>query len=288
MSEKEQKYGTIITDLGVNAVFVATTEGVKVNIDTFAVGDGDGAYYLPTTDMVALKNEKWRGAVGSYEVSKKSPNMITVKGVVPTDVGGFTVREVALFSDAGTMIAIANTPEQEKVVIEDGISSHLELSMMIVLTNAGTLNFVVDSSTITATAEDLENHNEDPEAHPDLLAKVEQLVEQGSGTNVQIASSIPEDMKNGSWCMLAYGWEGTETSPDDTPEVPPTPDTPEDTEEAEPDIVDPTGKEVVALDLVSEEMPLNIVIDGVTKGISNVEEQTTTDGTPTFKINRQN
>ncbi len=303
MSAKEQKHGTIITDVGVNAVFVATTEGKKVNIVEMGAGDGGGAYYKPTTDMVALKNEVWRGPVGAYEVNKQSPNMITVRAVIPADVGGFTVRELALFTDEGLMVAIGNTPDIEKVVIETGIISSVEVRMDIVLTNAGTLDFVVDSSTIHPTVEDLENHNNDPHAHPGLL---EQLGSVGNKTTA--SATMPVGMKPGDtwWQIPNTGGEQPDieepdppvdpppeppveppTEPDPPPEPPvdPPPDPPPEPP-VEPD-PDPNGKEVVQIDLVSEEMPLNIVIDGVTKGISNVEEQPATGSTPAFKIKRK-
>ncbi len=261
MSATEQKYGTIITDMGVNAVFVATTEGVRVNIDTLAAGDGDGEYYFPTTDMEDLKNEKWRGAIGSYKVNENSPNMITVRAVIPATVGGFTIRELALFSDTGVMIAVANTPDIEKVVMEDGIFGTLEVSLSIVLTNAGTLNFVVDSSTITATAEDLENHNDDPNAHPGLLEQLGSL-----GNTTTVSATMPEDMQAGdTW------WKIPDTGMDDDYNTEPEEEVlPEPDPEPDPD----DGKEVMALDLVEEEMPLNVSIDGELQGISNAEENT--------------
>lgn len=201
MTITEQKYGTIITDLGVNAVFLATTEGLKINIDTFAVGDGDGEYYMPTTDMTALKNELWRGAIGSYKVNEKSPNMITVKGVVPADVGGFTIRELALFSDTGNMIAVANMPDTEKVLMEDGIFGTLEVSLNIVLTNAGTLNFVIDSSTITATMEDLE------QAKNEILSQIP-TKEIHHGVLLQADWAKEEDVSNYPY-VLAFPIETT-------------------------------------------------------------------------------
>ncbi|MFI3254526.1 MAG: phage tail protein [Eubacteriales bacterium] len=270
MSTTSQKYGTIITDSGVNKVFVATTEGKKVNVVTIAAGDGGGAYYLPTKEMTELKNEVWRGAIGAYEVNKNSSNMITARGVIPADVGGFTIRELALFTDDDTMIAIANTADIEKVLIESGIIGKIEVSMNIVLTNAGTLNFVVDSSTIMATAEDLENHNEDPEAHKELFALM------GGGTVV--SPTMPTDFPVGMmW------WKIPDTTGGDIETTDP--------EVTDPEVTDPevdsNVKEVVALDLVDEEMPLNVVIDGVTMGISNAEEQTSVDEAPLFKISRK-
>lgn len=42
MAEIENKYGSIVTDVGVQLITEAVMEGQKVNITTLAVGDGGG------------------------------------------------------------------------------------------------------------------------------------------------------------------------------------------------------------------------------------------------------
>ena len=113
MAEIENKYGSIVTDVGIQLVTEAVMEGQKVNITTLAVGDGGGSYYKPNSTMTALKGEKWRGKVNRVEVNEKSPNMIDVVAVVPSDVGGWTIREMGVFDDAEepNMIAVCNTPD---------------------------------------------------------------------------------------------------------------------------------------------------------------------------------
>ena len=101
MAEIENKYGSIVTDVGVQLITEAVMEGQKVNITTLAVGDGGGSYYKPNSTMTALKGEKWRGKVNRVEVNEKSPNMIDVVAVVPSDVGGWTIREMGVFGRRG-------------------------------------------------------------------------------------------------------------------------------------------------------------------------------------------
>ena len=117
------KYYSILTDAGVAAVANAAALGRKVDIQQFAVGDGGGAYYQPTSDTTALKNEVWRGSVSSIEL--ESSNIITATGVITSDVGGFTIRELGLFDSSGQLIAISNVPDTEKVVIADGTASEM-------------------------------------------------------------------------------------------------------------------------------------------------------------------
>lgn len=99
MAEIENTYGSIVTDVGVQLITQAVMEGQKVNIVKLAVGDGGGSYYKPDSTMTALKGEKWRGDVTRVEVNEQSPNMIDIVAVVPSDVGGWTIREMGVFDD---------------------------------------------------------------------------------------------------------------------------------------------------------------------------------------------
>ena len=142
-------------------------EGQKVNITTLAVGDGGGSYYKPNSTMTALKGEKWRGKVNRVEVNEKSPNMIDVVAVVPSDVGGWTIREMGVFDDAEepNMIAVCNTPDTEKVIITSGAAGEIELTMHIEISNTGAISFVIDPNVVTATKKDLAGHNTSQTAH---------------------------------------------------------------------------------------------------------------------------
>ena len=183
----EQIYGSIITDKGLQAITAAIQHGVEVKITACAVGDGAGAYYLPTPSATALKNEVWRGqATGS--ISTQSPNIISVQATIPADVGGFTVREMAIFSDNGIMIAIANCPDTLKTIVEDGVSSELQLEMQIAASNAEAITFVIDPTVVTATLADLTAHNMDEDAHSDLMDTKSGIVVVPSDTTIPVSA----------------------------------------------------------------------------------------------------
>ncbi len=167
--ETTKKFGTIVTDVGTMRTREAVLEGKKINLTTLAVGDGDGAYYVPSADMQGLKNETWRGDVSSVTVNPDSPNMIDVVAVIPSDVGGFTIREMAVLDDGEYTIAICNTPDTEKVIITSGAAG--EVTMHIEFSNTGIITFIVDPYALTATKKDIQEHNAAPTAHE---AKFEQ------------------------------------------------------------------------------------------------------------------
>ena len=157
------KYYAILTDIGTAAMANAAAMGNKINITQFAVGDGSGTYYQPTSGMTALKNEVWRGTVSEVAQNEDSSNIIDVTGVIPSDAGGFTIREMGVFDASGKLIAVANTPDTAKVVIADGTSSEMSIKMQIAVSNADVINFTLDPTVIIATKRDLEKHTKNYE-----------------------------------------------------------------------------------------------------------------------------
>ncbi len=153
----ERKYFSVVTDVGEAAMIKAIHDGVKVDVVYYAVGDGGGLPCTPTTDMTALKNEVWRGDIINYEISPQSPNVIRVDTLVPSDAGGFTMREMGIFDTQNRLIAIANMADVVKVRSTDGMQTEIALSMSIALTNKKALNFKIDTNLVYVSKKDLQN-----------------------------------------------------------------------------------------------------------------------------------
>lgn len=156
VENKEQLYEAVVTDIGNELMMDAVANGNKVNIVSFAVGDGGGDYYRPETSMEQLKNEVWRGNINSCEVSSEANNVLIISAVCPGQAGGFTIREMGVFDDAGNMIAVCNCPATPKVTIVDGVVNEMFLKMEIALINGQVIELKVDPNVMVATKTDLE------------------------------------------------------------------------------------------------------------------------------------
>lgn len=152
----DTKYFAVVTDLGAKEMLEAVNEERKINITHFAVGDGGGQYYVPDTTMAELKREVWRGKIGSCRISEESENVMIAEATIPSNVGGFTIREMAVFDDKNIMIAVCNTPDTAKVKVTDGVVHELLAQMEIVLNNKDSAQILVDPNVVTATKKDLE------------------------------------------------------------------------------------------------------------------------------------
>ena len=81
----EQLYCTVVTDVGSAKIAQAIQSGDPYMIVNAAVGDGGGAYYMPTPAQTELRREVWRGQIAACEIDQNSPNMLNVKFIIPPD-----------------------------------------------------------------------------------------------------------------------------------------------------------------------------------------------------------
>lgn len=189
---EDKTYGTLVTDCGIQLIAAAVMEGKKINITDLAVGDGGGAYYQPTPNMTGLKNECWSGPIKSVSVNKDSPNIIDITAIIPSTVGGFTIREMAVKDDVKNTIAICNTPDTEKVIISSGAAGEIELTMHIEISNADAISFIIDPNVVTATKKDIEDHDASKTAHAaefEKKADVTDLNAHANNTDVHVNPS---------------------------------------------------------------------------------------------------
>ncbi len=161
----ENEYYSIVTNIGIQKIAEAVNSDMKVNIAEFAVGDGGGAYYKPAPTQTGLKKEMWRGLVNACYISKNSGNVLVIESVIPSNVGGYTIREMAVFDDEGNMIAICNTPDTQKVDMSDGVIHELDVSLEITVTNTENIQLMVDPNVINATKKDVEEMKEEVNEH---------------------------------------------------------------------------------------------------------------------------
>ena len=128
-----RKFYTILTDTGAAKIARAILHEEKIMLAEFAVGDGNGGYYQPEAKQTALRNEVYRGTIDECIIDKDT---IKVGGIIPGDVGGFTINEVGAFDVDGDLIAVSNTAATEKPLPIDGITYQLHASITITVRGA--------------------------------------------------------------------------------------------------------------------------------------------------------
>ncbi|HGG5824723.1 TPA: phage tail protein [Salmonella enterica subsp. enterica serovar Reading] len=179
------KFKTIITDYGKQRLIAAMSPGgTKLTLTQMAVGDGGGNPTNPDTTNTALVNEVWRAAVNSVTVDKKHPNTIVVDLLIPANVGGFWVREAGIYDEFNKLVAICSLPASEKPLLEQGSGRAQTVRMTLIVSDTSIVNITIDSTTIMATNEYVDNSLEEHEKsrnHPDATLTDKGFVKLYSG-----------------------------------------------------------------------------------------------------------
>ena len=151
-----EQFYTILTAVGKAKIANAAALGKKVELTELALGDGGGSYYNPTEDQTELRNEVWRGAIGTVDVDGENPNWIIIQTVVPSQHGGFMIREAGVFDNEGDLIAVGKYPETYKPVAADGSIKDLVIKMILEVSNTASVVLKVDPTVVLATQQQVD------------------------------------------------------------------------------------------------------------------------------------
>ena len=153
----EEKFFSLITEIGKQKITNAVALGKKVELSNLCLGDGDGGYYEISESQTALKNQVWEGGLSRVVVGQKNKNEILAEAYIPTDVGGFYIREAGIKDKDGDLIAIAKHPETFKPIGEFGAYKDITIRMILSFSNAANVVLKVDPSIVVATQKDLKD-----------------------------------------------------------------------------------------------------------------------------------
>jgi|GEM_PF-1476010 len=168
----QQKYYTILTEVGKSKIANATVLNEKVQFSKMQLGDGGGSQYEPHEKQTELKNKVWEGSISNVKVDENNPNWIVVETAIPGNSGGFTVREVGLFDDAGELLAVGKYPETYKPVVDDGCVKDLFVRVILMVVNTSAITLKIDPTVILASMKDLNDLRKEVSAKIDT-AKTE-------------------------------------------------------------------------------------------------------------------
>lgn len=151
-----------------------------------AVGDGNGKLPVPDAGQTKLVHEVWRHALNKVSVDNKNKNYIVAELVVPPEVGGFWMRELGLYDDAGILIAVSNMAESYKPELAEGSGRAQTCRMVIILSNVASVELSIDASTVMATQDYVDDkiaEHEQSRRHPDATLTEKGFTQLSSATN---------------------------------------------------------------------------------------------------------
>lgn len=108
------------------------------------VGDGGGFPTVPLETQTALINQR---AVVPIASVTRNANKMTIDATLDELTGGFTVREMGILGDDGTLLFVASVPATEKMTTAENVEDVLTLGMIVVISDTAQVLLSVEGLT---------------------------------------------------------------------------------------------------------------------------------------------
>jgi len=146
-------YSSIITTLGAAKLATAMATGSAFTFSTMKVGDGGGNDVADpidpaTTDLV---REVYASGINTIERDPSNPGNFIIEMIVPQDVGGWTVREVGVYDNAGDLVVYASFPASYKPLPSEGTAREMIIRVVVAVANAESISLTVNPTLVVAT-----------------------------------------------------------------------------------------------------------------------------------------
>lgn len=159
MVDQTSQFYAILTNVGAAKQANADALGVPWTFAQMAVGDGNPsglespALPMPTASQTALLNEWRRAPLNQLKVDPNNAAVIIAEQIIPADVGGKWIREIALFDADGDMVAVANCPPTFKPLLSQGSGRTQVVRLNLVVSSVSNVQLKIDPAIVLATRE---------------------------------------------------------------------------------------------------------------------------------------
>lgn len=150
MAEQNTLYIAMLTNVGAAQQAKAIANGTPWNITHMGVGDGNGVTPIPSKLQKKLINENVRLKLNRLTVRADRP-VISAELVLPSDVGGWWVREVGLYDSTGALVAVASYPPTYKPTLAQGTGRTQGIRLQILVSSTANVTIQDDPTVVTAT-----------------------------------------------------------------------------------------------------------------------------------------
>lgn len=162
-------YMTRLTDHGKARFALAAMTGEPVGFSVMAVGDGGGIVPDPDS-MESLINERYRAPLNRVVIADQAANVIRTEMIMLPQIGGFWLREAALYDEDGACLAVANLPESYKPLLAEGSGKLHAVNLWIAVSNTADVELKADPSVILATVEEVNRAKAEAKDYADQVA----------------------------------------------------------------------------------------------------------------------
>ncbi|HBS6998646.1 TPA: phage tail protein [Klebsiella pneumoniae] len=160
---------TRLTPAGEQKFATAAVSGEPVSFYEMAVGDGGGI--LPDPSRIdGLINERFRAQINRVVIADQAANVIRVEMIMMPQVGGFWIREAALYDEEGICLAVANMAPTYKPLLTEGAGRLQSVNMWIAVSKTSDVTIKADPAVILATVEEVNRAKNEAKDYADQVA----------------------------------------------------------------------------------------------------------------------
>ncbi|ENZ8713763.1 phage tail protein [Klebsiella aerogenes] len=162
----ETLYKAVLTSEGARRFASAALSGVPVGFAEMAVGDGDLTDHESRTGLVG---ERYRAPLNRVVIADQAANVIRTEMIMMPQIGGFWLREAALYDDEGVCLAVADLPPSYKPLLEQGAGRLHSVNLWIAVSNTADVELKVDPSVILATVDEVNKARDEAKDYADQV-----------------------------------------------------------------------------------------------------------------------
>ncbi|MNJ45482.1 hypothetical protein D3C77_405780 [compost metagenome] len=190
-------YFAILTAAGQAKIANAIALGVPLKITHMAVGDGNGQPVTPNAAQTALIREKRRAPINTLFQDPTNQSQLVAEQIIPEDVGDWWIREAGIFSEDGTLIAIANTPDTYKPLLSSGAGRTQVIRIVLIVSDTSAVELKIDPSVVLATrkyVDDVMAAHKQSRDHPDASESAKGFTRYA--TQAQVNETVSDNQKD--------------------------------------------------------------------------------------------
>ncbi|EPY5130033.1 phage tail protein [Klebsiella pneumoniae] len=155
-----------MTSEGVRRFASAALSGVPVGFAEMAVGDGELTDHESRTGLVS---ERYRAPLNRVVIADQAENVIRTEMIMMPQVGGFWLREAALYDDEGECLAVADLPPSYKPLLDQGAGRLQSVNLWIAVSNTVDVELKADPSVILATVDEVNKAKNEAKDYTDQV-----------------------------------------------------------------------------------------------------------------------
>ncbi|HCA3757127.1 TPA: phage tail protein [Klebsiella pneumoniae] len=150
----KMSFCTYLTPAGVEKFAAAALTGKPVRFTEMAVGDAGGEQPDPE-GRTGLINELYRAPLNRVVIADQSASVIRAEMIILPQIGGFWLREAALYDDEGECLAVASVPPSYKPMLAQGSGRLQAVNLWIMVSNTASVTLKTDPTVIIASVDEV-------------------------------------------------------------------------------------------------------------------------------------